>query len=191
VQDVLGADPDQFCDYIEDIDKQLRSQIRQLQDTRTRLRRLAAGEQLALPQSVVEYLDRLRDLGVEERYIGLERDSWIMIAAQVPDLIDSIIAQKHAELDDPEMVRLYQLLSGALDWSPDDPRVVEIADVLERLMTRAVEDGGTGPDPFEDTFVELLDATTVQSSPVAERILAILQERGWKGWTRIERAPVE
>ena len=34
---------------------------------------------------------------------------------------------------------------------------------------------------------EEADATTAEASPVAERLLAILQERGWRGWTRIER----
>ena len=135
----------------------------------------------------MDYLDRLRGLGVDERYIELERDGWIMIAAQMPDEIDAIIAQKHEELDDPDMVKLYRLLSEALDWSVDDPRIVEIADILERLMIRAVEAGEVGTDDFDDPFVDLLDATTVESAPVAERLLEILQERGWKGWTRIER----
>ena len=144
---------------------------------------------MALPQSVVDYLDRLRGLGVDERYIELERDSWIMIAAQVPHQIDSIIVKKHKELDDPDTVKLYRLLSEAIDWPADDPRIVEIADLLERLMILAVEAGEVGTDPFEDPFVDLLDATAVESSPVAERLLAILGERGWRGWTRIERVP--
>lgn len=77
------------------IDKDLRAEIRRLQSTRRRLARLAAGEHLALPQSVVDYLDRLRGLGVEERYIEMEREASIMIAAQVPHLIDSVITNKH------------------------------------------------------------------------------------------------
>ena len=155
-----------------------------------RLARLAAGEHLALPQSVVDYLDRLRGLGVEERYIELERDAWIMIAAQVPHLIDSFIAKKHEELDDPDMVKLYSL-QRALDWPADDPRVVEVADIMERLMIRAVEAGEVGPDGVDDQFVDLLDATTVESAPAAERLVAILEERGWRGWTRIERVPTD
>ncbi|MHA5053275.1 hypothetical protein [Streptomyces sp. SD15] len=56
-----------------------------------------------------------------------------MIAAQVPHLIDAVIAKKHEQLDDPDMVRLYSFLRGALDRPADDPRVVEVADILERL----------------------------------------------------------
>jgi hypothetical protein len=189
VQALLDAGPEEFARGIEAIDKDLRAEIRRLQDNRKSIARLAAGEQLALPQSVVGYLDRLRGLGVDERYIELERDGWIMIAAHVPDEIDAVIAAKHQELDDPDMVALYRLLSEAIDWAPEDPRIAEIADVLERLMIRAIETGQANTDPFEDPFVDFLDASTVEASPVGERLLEILEERGWKGWTRIERVP--
>ena len=191
VQELLDASPEQFAGGVQEIDKDLRADIQRLQGTRKRLARLAAGEHLALPQSVVDYLDRLRGLGVEERYIELERDAWIMIAAQGPHLIDAVIAKKHEELDDPDMVKLYSLLSGALDWPADDPRVIEVADIMERLMIRAVEAGEVSVDGIDDQFVDLLDATMVQTSPNAARLLAILEERGWKGWTRIERVPAD
>lgn len=191
VEQLLDAGPEEFALGVQAIDKELRAEIRRLQGNRKRIARLAAGEHLALPDGVVNYLDRLRDLGVAEAYIEMERDSWIMVAAQVPDVIDSIIAEKHEELDDPEMVELYLLLSEALDWQDDDPRIVELADILERLMIRALEAGESQADGLDDSFVELLDAATVESSPVAEQLLAILEERGWKGWTRIERVPAE
>ncbi|NCT90412.1 MerR family transcriptional regulator [Cellulomonas sp. APG4] len=191
VQDLLDAAPDEFVRGVEEIDAALRAEVRRLQATRRRLTRLAAGEHLALPASVVEYLDRVRGLGVDERYVEMERDAWIMVAAQVPEQIDAIMAKKHLELDDPDLQRLYLMLSDVLDWQVDDPRVVELADLFEKLMIRAVEAGeitGNWPD---EGFVDLLDATTVESSPVAERLLAILQERGWRGWTQIERVPEE
>jgi DNA-binding transcriptional MerR regulator len=191
VQELLDASPAEFADGVQEIDKDLRAEIRRLQGTRKRLGRLSAGEHLALPQCVVDYLDRVRGLGVEERYIELERDAWIMVAAQVPHVIDLVIAKKHEQLDDPDMVKLYSLVNGALDCPADDPRVVEIADILERLRIRAVETGEVGPDGFDDQFVALLDATMVESSPGAKRLLAILAERGWKGWTRIERVPAD
>jgi DNA-binding transcriptional MerR regulator len=187
VQELLDAGPQEFAEGIDDIEQGLRGQIRRLEGTCARLSRLAAGEHLALPASVVGYLDRLRGLGVDERYIEMERDAWIMVAAQTPQAIDSIIAIKHQELDEPDMVQLYRLLSGALDWDADDPRIVEIADILERLMEHAVQAGETGADGLDDRFVELLDASAVQAAPAAGRLLAILQERGWRGWTRVER----
>ncbi|MFD3611185.1 MerR family transcriptional regulator [Streptomyces atroolivaceus] len=192
VQELLDAGPEEFARGVQEMDKDLRAEIRRLQGTRRRLARLAAGEQLALPQGVVDYLDRLRGLGVEEGYIEMERDAWIMIAAQVPHSIDSVIAKKHEELDDPDVVKLYGLLSGALDWPPNDPRIVEVADIMERLLIRAVEAGEVGADDgVDDQFVDLLDSTMVESSPVAARLLAILEERGWRGWTRIERVAAD
>jgi DNA-binding transcriptional MerR regulator len=191
VQQLLDADHDEFAASVQDIDRDLRAEVRRLQDTRRRLARLAAGEHLALPQSVIDYLDRVRGLGVEEQYVEMERDAWIMVAAKVPHLIEAVIAKKHEQLDDPDMVKLYGMVNGALDWLPDDPRVVEVADILERMMLRAVAAGEVGADGFDDQFVDLLDATLLESAPGAERLLAILEERGWKGWTRVERVPAD
>lgn len=189
VEDLLDADSERFAAQVREIDKRLRAEIRQLQDTRKRLAQLAGGEQLTLPASVVGYLDRLRELGVEERYIERERDAWIVIAAQVPHQIDAIIAKKHQDLEDPDVVRLYSLVSTALDWTADDPRVVETADVLDRINTRAAAAGDLDDGVLDDGMVTLLDVAVAQSSPAAERLLSLLEERGWKGFTQTERAP--
>src|SRR5690606_26366110 len=153
----------------------------------TRLAQLASGDSLALPESIVGYLERLRGLGVDERYIERERDAWIMVAAQVPDEIDDMMKRKHRDLDDPDMVRLYELFSEALDLTPEDPRVIEAADILDRVLTRAAEAGELNVDSFDDPFVELMDVTMEQSAPAAARLIELLEQRGWRGWTRIER----
>lgn len=190
VQELLDADPDAFADGVEQIDQDLRDEIRRLQSSRRRLAELADGHDPALPPSVAGYLDRLRGLGVDERYIQLERNAWIMIAAQVPDQIDSVIAAKHADLDDPKMVRLYQLLSDGLSWSVDDPRIVEVANHLEAMMIHAVEAGEVDDLGLDDGFIDLLDASSVQTSPAALRLRTILEQRGWNGWIRTERVQV-
>ncbi|MEU4191661.1 MerR family transcriptional regulator [Kribbella sp. NPDC026611] len=189
VQELLDAAPEQFGDGVQEIDKELRAEIRRLQVSRRRLAMLAAGEQLALPQSVVDYLDRLRREGVSERYLEMERGAWIMIAAQAPEAIDAVIAAKHEQLEDPDTRKLYSLVSEAVDNQGDDALLVEIADLLERLYLRAAEAGQLGDEPFDDQLVELLDAVMLESAPEAARLLAIMEERGWKGWTRIERVP--
>lgn len=191
VQELLDASPDAFADGLQQIDQELRAEIRRLNATRRRLAQLADGQDPALPPSVIGYLDRLRGLGVDERYIELESNAWIMIAAQVPDQIDSIIAGKHDELDDPVTERLYQLLSDGLDWKDDDPRIVEVADCIEHLMVQALEAGETGDLGLDDQFIDLLDATAVQTSPAATRLRSILEERGWNGWIRTERTTTD
>lgn len=193
VQELLDAGPSEFADGVQEIDANLRTEIRRLQGTRKRLARLASGDHLALPQSVLDYLDRVRGLGVDEQYIEMERDAWILLAAQAPDL-DAIMIQKHKDLDDPDMVKLYGFLTGPVDWTIDDPRIVEIADLVERMTIRAIEAGETGEagdDGLDDQLVDLLDTTFLESSPVAARVLALLEERGWKGWTRIEAVPAD
>jgi DNA-binding transcriptional MerR regulator len=191
VEELLDAESDEFAEGLGEIDKKLRAEIRRLQGTRKRLARLAAGDHLALPQSVVDYLDRLRGLDVEERYIEMERDAWIMIAAQVPDQIDDIILSKHRQLDDPDTLRLYSLLSDAFEWAVDDPRVDEAAEIIERQMIAAVQAGEIDVDGLDDPFINLLDATTFDAAPVMKAIFANLEKRGWKGWTRIERVPAD
>jgi DNA-binding transcriptional MerR regulator len=191
VQELLEAAPEEFEDGVQAIDKELRAGIHRLQDSRRRLVRLAAGEHLALPESVVGYLDRLRGHGVSERYIEMERDAWIMVAAQVPDVIDAVIAAKHEQLGDPDAQKLYSLVSQAVDNQGDDALLVEIADILERLYLRAFEAGQLGNELFDDGLVELLDAVMLESAPEAARLLAIMEDRGWKGWTRIEKVPAD
>lgn len=187
VESLLDAEPEDFAESIRLIDKRLRSQIRSLQQARERLTQLASGEHLALPKSVVGYLDRLRSLGVDESYIEKERDAWIIVAANIPATIDAVIAQKHADLDDPVMVRLYTLLSTATEWDEDDPRIVEVADLVVEIITRVHQAGDASSDDFSDGIVNFLDATMIASSPVAKRLIVLLNERGWKGWTRVER----
>lgn len=191
VQELLDASPEEFARGVEEIDTELRAEMRRLRENRKRIARLAAGESLALPQSVLDYLDRLRDLGVEEQYIVLERDAWIMMAARIPDEIDAVMAMKHMQLDDPDMVLLYKLVTEALHWPADDSRIVELVDVMERLARRAIEAGevvGADDDGLDQPFVELLDALPAES-PGGRRVIELLEERGWKGWTRIEQVP--
>jgi hypothetical protein len=61
---------------------------------------------LAVPEEVVDYLDRLRATGAPEAVIDLERDAWILMAARWPEAIPAIMADKVAQLADPNIVRL-------------------------------------------------------------------------------------
>src|SRR3954447_17108074 len=81
VRELLAADDEEFNAAVTDIDVRLRSQIRELQRHRERIAQLAAGESLALPPEAVAYLDRMRELGFTELFIGGERDAWILVAA--------------------------------------------------------------------------------------------------------------
>src|SRR3954468_16688273 len=110
VRELLDADPETFAAATGQIDRQLRSQIRALEQHRRRIAQLGSGDSLALPKEVVDYLDRLRATGASEVIIEPERDAWILMAARMPEAIPALMAEKVAQLANPKVVRLYQLI---------------------------------------------------------------------------------
>jgi len=162
---MLEADGPAFAEAVQRIDRQLRDEIERLETSREQVARLAAGDSLALPPEVTSYLDRLREIGASKRMVESERDGWILVAARWPDVIPGVIAGKHAQLDDPQLVRLYRVLSEILESdAADDSRLEEAADIMAGL-----------------------DALTVESDPRSQRMLDLLRARGWTGWNRTER----
>ena len=189
VRTLLVAGEDEFAAAVHDIDHRLRAEIRERQRHRRRVAQLVAGESLALPPAVVDYLERLRELGFSERLIEVERDSWILIAAQIPDHVADLMAVKRAQVEVPEILELYRDLADMVDVGPDDPRLPELADRAAAFIEAAAaeSEGVEDPFPISDDLVELLDAAFVELVPCAPRLLDLLEERGWIGWTMIRR----
>jgi DNA-binding transcriptional MerR regulator len=190
VQELLKADDEEFAAAIEDIDRRLRAEIGERQRHRERVAQLAAGDRLALPPEAVDYLDRLRQLDIPERAIEVERDAWILVAAQIPDQMPALMALKRGQIEDPVVTAIYLDLVEAADWASDDPRLPEIAD---RLVAMIEKDAGQWSDDqvpdfaLDDDLVALLDQVFINAVPVARRLLRLLEERGWTGWTKLER----
>jgi hypothetical protein len=174
---------------VEDIDRRLRTEIRERQRHRERMAQLAAGDSLVLPPDAVSYLDRMRELGVRERLIEIERDSWILIAAQMPDEVPALMAIKRAQLEHETLRRLYLDVGDLADCAPDDPGLPALADRVAAFIEAAAAEAAGMEDehPVSDDLVALLDAAFVESFPCASRLLELLQERGWTGWTNIRR----
>jgi DNA-binding transcriptional MerR regulator len=187
VKELLSADGDEFAAAVAQIDRRLRSEIRERQHHRERIAQLAAGDSLALPPEVVDYLQRLRALGIPERMIEGERDAWILVAAQLPDQMAMMMTLKTAQLEEPLVVGLYRDLSEAIDWDADDPRQADIVDKqVASIATEADWADYEQEFPFSDELVELLDASFLKSTPIASRLMELLEERGWTGWTKLE-----
>ena len=189
VRQLLVADDEDFAAAVVDIDRRLRSEIRERQRHRARIALLAAGESLALPPPAVAYLERMREFGFPERLIEVERDSWILIAAQMPDQVPALMAIKHAQIENETLRRLYLDLGTLVDCAPDDPRLPELADRVAAFIEAAVaetEDMGD-VQPISDDLIDLLDTAFVESFPCAPRLFELLEERGWTGWTNIRR----
>lgn len=189
VQELLAADPDEFVDAVADIDQRLRAEIRERQRHRDRIAQLAAGDNLALPPEAVAYLDRLRFAGVSERLIEGERDAWILVAAQLPEHMPLFMELKGQQLDDPVVADFYRDLDEAIDWAPDDPRLPAFADLMVSMFEAGEPSDGDEWEGFElpDDLVDLLDAVFLDAVPLARTLLDLLEERGWTGWTKLER----
>lgn len=190
VRELLVADEEEFARAVADIDRRLRAEIRERRRHRQRIARLSAGDSLALPPDAVAYLDRLRALDLPELMIDLERDAWILVAAQMPEVMETYMSLKHQQLDHPVLVQLYRDLCDAIDWAPDDARLPALADRIAGYITEL--DTGeweeqAGEDPMSDELAALLDSVFLDAAPYAARLLVLLEERGWSGWTRLER----
>ena len=187
---MLEADASTFAEAVQRIDSHLRDEIERLETSRKQIAQLAAGDSLALPPEVISYLDRLREIGVSERMVEAERDGWILVAARWPERIPEVMAGKAAQLDDPQLVRLYRVLSEIFESDAgDDPRLQEAADIMAGLAEQAYTSGeiNLGEEAHDDLPFDLLDALAVESDPRAERLLDLMHERGWARWTRLER----
>jgi len=187
---MLEADAPAFAETVQRIDSHLRDEIERLETSRKQIAQLAAGDSLALPPEVISYLDRLREIGASERMVKGERDGWILVAARWPEHIREWMPGKLAELDDPQLVRLYRVLSEIFESdAADDPRLEEAADIMAALAEQACASGkiNLGEMAHDDLPSDLLDALAVESDPRAERLIDLMRERGWAGWTRLER----
>jgi DNA-binding transcriptional MerR regulator len=188
---MLEADASTFAEAVQRIDSHLRDEIERLEISRKQIAQLAAGDSLALPPEVISYLDRLREIGASERVVEGERDGWILVTARWPDHIGEVMSAKHAQLDDPQLVRLYRLGSEILDTdtdtdTDDDPRLEEAADIMAGLLEQAYAAGelNLADVAHDDLPLGLLDALAVEFDPRAQRLLDLMRERGWTSWTR-------
>lgn len=192
VEELLGAGDDEFAAAVEEIDRRLRVEIRERQRHRERIAQLAAGDSLALPPEASAYVTRMRELGFPERLIEIERDSWILLAAQMPDEVPALMAIKHAQIEHPVVRRLYLDIGDLVDCTADDPRLPALADRVVAFIEAAAAEAadveeGHQHQPVSGELIALLDTVFAESFPCAKSLLALLQERGWTGWTDIRR----
>lgn len=186
VQQLLDADPAAFATAVDEIDRRLRAEIAQRRRHRERIAQLAAGESLALPAEAVAYLEKLRSIGVPEAMVEAERDAWILVAAQLPEQMPSYMAMKTQQIADPGVQALYRDLAEVITWPPADPR---LPGVIDRLVAQfeLLPESELHDDAMPEELAALLDEVFLTSVPAAGRMLELLEQRGWTGWTKIHR----
>lgn len=178
IRDVLDSDPDQAAEQIDQIDAELRARIRQLQQRRTRLRRLNQPDRLCLPPEAIEFMDRVRAIGLSERHERAIRDGWILGYALVADITHTVVRSHVALLDDDEYVAMLRNYDVAIDWDPDDPRLGELADASAALAQRMTLPSDL-PD-FHRVPSEIVDILTGHQgidSPAWERLDQLIVQR--------------
>ena len=139
---------------------------------------------------MVDYLDRLRATGAPEAIIEPERDAWILMAARWPEKLPSIMAEKVAQLANPKVVRLYQLIGRIPESGPDEELLRQTADLMSELLEDAAASGELDrqdEDMPDAGFISLMDSFADASHPAVARLRELIAERGWTGWTRIEK----
>ncbi len=103
------------------------------------------------------------------------------------------MAIKHAQIEHETLRRLYLDVGDLVDCTPGDPRLPALADRVAAFLEAAAAEaaGFEEQQPISDDLIALLDAAFVQSFPCATRLLELLEERGWTGWTNIRRREPE
>jgi hypothetical protein len=119
-----------------------------------------------------------------------ERDGWILVAARWPEKIPEFMADKMAQLDDPRVVRLYLLIGELVEVGLDEERLVAAADLMAEMSAEAEARGELdlqSEEMNDDMFISVLDSFAADAHPMVERLQELMAERGWTGWTRMER----
>ncbi len=176
IAQLVDASPDAFRHAIGEIDAALATRIDDLTDQRRRIAALD-GETLFLPPEGVAYLEGLRTLGAAQGALDVERDAWIMLAATEPTLVREWLAEKLTHLRDPVMAPLLGAYYQAFDWSPDDPRLEDIARRLVALAAAHAANAAETAEPSTETAAALISMHLEHASPAWERINELCNEK--------------
>jgi DNA-binding transcriptional MerR regulator len=178
IKELLAADPDRFAAALAEIDGNLKKRAEELVHTRERIARLSGGDRLFVSADVADYLDHLRELGVSQRMVQMERDGWILMQSASPKEAAIWFADKREALSNPEFRAIYLEYDAAFEWSPKDRRLYALAERTRRWMAsqsgRLTREEPSVPDP---TMAKLVMTSVGVSSPAWDRLTEIGRER--------------
>jgi len=171
VKELLAANPDQFAAAITGIDRNLQERLEALIRIRERIAQLSSGDRLFVSAEVADYLDHLREIGVSQPTVQLERDLWILVQAVSPKEAAILIDDKREAINDPEFRSIYLEYDAAFDWSPDDPRLHALADRSKRWLANRPHRSKRSEIPVLDSTILQLVATSLRGiSPAWDRL---------------------
>ena len=175
IKDLIAADADRFAAAIAEIDGDLERRAEELRGARERMAKLSGGDRLFVSAEIADYLDQLRELGVSERGIRMERNVWILMQAASPKKAAIWIAEKLDAIRDPEFRALCLDYDAAFDWPADDPRLEVVAERAARWVVRQ-KGLTTGEEAAPDPTVVRLVAMTLETSPALDRLNDLAKE---------------
>jgi hypothetical protein len=95
-----------------------------------------------------------------------------------------------AQLANPKIVRVYQLIGRIAETWEDEELLRETADLMSELFEQAAANGELDwqdehtPDA---AFIRLMDSFAEASHPLVARLRELIAQRGWTGWTRVQK----
>ncbi len=178
IKELLAADSKQFTAGIAEIDSKLQERLEALIRTREQIAQLSSGDRLFVSAEVADYLDHLREIGVSERTVQLERDLWILVQSVSPEEAANLIGDKRESIFDPEFCSMYLEYDTAFDWSPDDPRLQVLTDRSKRWMANHSGRSKRNERPVLDPTIVRLVATSFDGlSPAWDRLAELAKQR--------------
>ncbi|WP_393062331.1 MerR family transcriptional regulator [Streptomyces sp. LN549] len=175
IRDLRSANDKAFRHALREIEEELTERIRGLQTTQGRLRHLEAGHLAPLPTEVDAHLDRLSHWGFSPRWVGLQRDLWILVFATHPEGAGNLFHDQAETLADPALRQLFLEYDTAHDLSADDPRIDDLA---RRIAEATRERYGPDEPPELDATSEipaLIQSTVNASSPAWQRLDTLIR----------------
>jgi DNA-binding transcriptional MerR regulator len=176
VEHLLAGNAEEFTAAIAEIDQALEERAEDICRVRTRLAQLRAGDHLFVSAEVAAYLDRLRQLGISPHRVQTERDLWILFQSTAPEHAAAWIADKIDAIEDAEFRAIYLAFDEAFDWSPNDPRLIPLADRAYRWFAGRSSPAapGTAPDP---ALARLAAASDEASSPAWDKLAQLISRQ--------------
>ncbi|WP_241483249.1 MerR family transcriptional regulator [Nocardiopsis halophila] len=132
---MLEYGPERFAAALDDVETRLNRRIEEMTAQRTKLRRLADGDQALLPDRAAVLLEQGRASGLTPEEVAATREGLVLARALDPDAFDDYLDDVEAALGDPHVIDLHKRAGEALAWEPNDPRVEEVAtDLAEYVL---------------------------------------------------------
>ena len=180
IASLLAAGPGEFAAAIGEIDRKLQERVEELLRTRERIAHLSAGDRLFVSQEVADFLDRLRQFGVSQRTVQMERDLWILMQSVAPAEAAVWLTDKREALADPEFRAIYLEYDAAFTWPADDSRLDGLAERARRWLTRRrvrgdVGERGSGRSTNQ-SVARVLATPSGASSPAWDRLAEIAKQ---------------